>query len=37
MIVTEAVLERIRELSLAAGLDPIKQIELVANPVEGGP
>ena len=37
VIVTEAVLERIRKLSLAAGLDPIKQIELVANPVEGEP
>jgi phage terminase small subunit len=42
VIVTEAVLERIRKLALAAGLDPIKQIEAVAapadaNPVESGP
>jgi hypothetical protein len=37
VIVTEKVLEKIRKLSLAAGLDPQKQLELVANPVEGGP
>jgi hypothetical protein len=34
VVVTEKVLEKIRKLALAAGLDPQKQIEAVANPVE---
>ncbi len=34
VVATAEVLERIRQLALRAGLDPVKQIELAANPME---